>query len=89
MSQIEKLYEKFKRRPVPTDILFDDADRLLKAHGFVRRQPSGGSSHYIYIHPELSDFRVSIVKDGRKIKKGYVRATIEAVDRVRELYGGS
>lgn len=89
MSQIEKLYEKFKRKPTPSDISFDEADRLLRAHGFVFRQPSGGSSHYIYTHPELPNYNLSIAKHGGKIKTGYVRATIDAIERVKELYGGN
>jgi predicted RNA binding protein YcfA (HicA-like mRNA interferase family) len=89
LSQIEKLYKKFKRKPIPTDILFDEADRLLRAYGFVQRQPSGGSSHYIYTHPELPDYQLSIAKHGGKIKKGYVRASIVAIERVKELYGGN
>ena len=88
MSQIEKLYEKLKRKPTPSDILFDDADRLLKAYGFIRRQPSGGSSHFIYTHSSLKNYALSIAKHGDKIKTGYVRATIDAVDRAREIYGG-
>lgn len=89
MSQIEKLYKKINRKPTPSDILFDEVDRLLKAYGFVQRQPSGGSSHYIYSHPELSNYYLTIAKHGNKIKTGYVRATIEAIERVRELYGGN
>lgn len=88
MSQIEKLYNKFNRKPIPTDILFSEADRLLRAFGFIQRQPSGGSSHYVYEHPELPDYRLTIAKHGGKIKKGYVRAIINSIDRVRELYEG-
>ncbi|MGI6585790.1 MAG: type II toxin-antitoxin system HicA family toxin [Lutisporaceae bacterium] len=88
MSQIEKLYKKLKRKPVPSDILFDEADKLLKAHGFVQRQPSGGSSHYIYTHPNLPGYYLTIAKHGGKIKTGYVKATIDAIERVRESNGG-
>jgi predicted RNA binding protein YcfA (HicA-like mRNA interferase family) len=89
LSQIEKLYEKLNRKPTPSDILFEEADRLLKAYGFIQRQPSGGSSHYIYIHPELPNYKLTIAKHGGKIKTGYVRATIDAIERVKELYGGN
>ena len=88
MSQIAKLLKKFKRKPTPTDILFSDADRLLRAYCFVQRQPAGGSSHYIYTHPELPNYRLTIARHGGRIKKGYVRRTVDAIERVRELYGG-
>lgn len=88
MSQIDKLYQKLKRKPTPSDILFDEADRLLKVHGFVQHQPSGGSSHYIYTHSELEEYHLTIAKHGGQIKKGYVRATIEAIARVKEEMDG-
>jgi len=69
LSKIEKLFEKLKRRPTPSDILFNEVDKLLRAFDFIRRQPSGGSSHYIYIHPELSDYRLSIPKHKGKLKR--------------------
>ncbi|HHW92719.1 MAG TPA: type II toxin-antitoxin system HicA family toxin [Firmicutes bacterium] len=88
MSQIAKLLEKLKRKPTPSDIPFSDVDRLLRAYGFVQRQPAGGSSHFTYTHPELTDFILTIARHGGKVKKGYVRKTVEAIERVRELYGG-
>lgn len=88
MSQLEKLFQKFKRKPTPTGLLFREADRLLRAYGFIQRQPSGGSSHYIYTHPELPNYMLTIARHGGKIKKGYVRNTVDAIERIRELYGG-
>ena len=87
MSQTEKLFEKLARRPTPTDVLFDDVDRLLKAYNFKRRQPSGGSSHYTYYHPELSDI-VTIAKHGNKVKAAYVRMAVRVIEKVLELQGG-
>ena len=86
MSQIKKLLEKFKRRPTPTDLLFSEADRLLRAYGFAQRQPSGGGSHYIYTHPELKEYAFTIANHGGKIKKGYARNTVKAIEKVRELF---
>lgn len=87
MSQLKKLDKKFSTYPTPSDITFDDAARLLRAFGFIQRQPSGGSSHYIFIHPELESYELPIVKHGSQLKIGYVRATAAAVDLVRSLYG--
>ncbi len=89
MSQIEKLYEKIRRKPTPTDILFDEADRLLRAYGFIQRQPSGGSSHFIYTHSEMPGFQLTIAKHGHHLKKGYVIAIAAAIEDIREIQGGN
>jgi len=46
MSQLEKLLEKIKNNP--RQVRFAELDKILIRAGFTRRQPSGGSSHYIY-----------------------------------------
>ncbi|MBN1971119.1 MAG: type II toxin-antitoxin system HicA family toxin [Candidatus Delongbacteria bacterium] len=87
MSQIEKLFEKLGRKPTPTDVLFDDVDRLLRAYNFKSRHPSGGGSHYTYTHPDLPDI-VTVAKHGNKIKAAYVRAAVKAIEKVLDLHGG-
>ena len=87
MSQIEKLFEKLSRKPTPTGVLFDEVDKLLKAYHFKSRKPAGGSSHFTYTHPELPDI-ITIAKHGNKVKAGYVRIAIHAIEKVLELYGG-
>ena len=54
MTRRDKLYERIANNP--KDVNYEDLDKLLKKKGFTRRQPSGGSSHYIYYHPELPGF---------------------------------
>jgi len=85
VSRIEKLYEKMKRKPTPTDITFDEIHRLLKAYGFIQKKPSSGS-HYVYVHPELEGYWT--IAKNNPMKKGYIRETIRAIDMVKELYGG-
>jgi predicted RNA binding protein YcfA (HicA-like mRNA interferase family) len=87
VSQIGKLYNKMKRLPTPSDILFDEIDKLLRAYGFVQREPSGGS-HFVYIHSKLEGYALTIAKHGGKVKKGYVRATIQAINMIKDLNGG-
>ena len=50
MSKLEKLLEKIKNNPKA--VRFEELDRILIAGGFVRRQPKGGSSHYVYQRDE-------------------------------------
>lgn len=87
MTQITKLYLKLSKRPTPSDVSFNELDRLLKYYGFESRQPSRGGSHYVYMHSLLEDFHLTIPRD-KPIKKPYTRAAIEAVNRIRELSSG-
>jgi predicted RNA binding protein YcfA (HicA-like mRNA interferase family) len=88
VSKIAKLYNKLSQYPTPSDIRFDEVHRLLSAYGFIQRQPSGGGSHYVYTHPELEIYELTIPKSGGKVKKGYIKKVIEAVDIIREIQGG-
>jgi len=87
LSQIEKLFEKLSRKPTPADALFDDVDKLLRAFNFKSRQPSGGSSHYTYTHPDIPDI-VTVAKHGNKIKAVYIRIVIRTIKKLLELQGG-
>jgi len=46
MSKRQKLIEKIKDSP--KKIRFEELDKVLLSAGFQRRQPSKGSSHFIY-----------------------------------------
>ena len=46
MSKLKKLYEKIKNNP--KSVSFDELDKVLRAAGFEKRRPRGGSSHHIY-----------------------------------------
>ncbi|SHJ16765.1 toxin HicA [Desulfofundulus thermosubterraneus] len=46
MGRLEKLLERIKRNP--RTVRFEELDTILCRAGFVRSQPRGGSSHYIY-----------------------------------------
>ncbi|MDD4402663.1 MAG: toxin HicA [Desulfitobacteriaceae bacterium] len=52
MSQLEKLLEKIRNNP--KQVRFTELDKILTRAGFKRRQPGGGSSHYIYTKGEDS-----------------------------------
>ncbi|MCK4257982.1 MAG: type II toxin-antitoxin system HicA family toxin [Halanaerobiales bacterium] len=87
MSQLEKLYKKCSKRPTPSDITFFEADRLLRAFGFIQRQSAGGTSHFIYNHPELDDLQITIPKHGKTIKKFYVKTMVDAINKIKEIGG--
>ena len=46
MTKREKLLQNIKTNP--RSVRFENLDLLLTQYGFERRQPSKGSSHYIY-----------------------------------------
>ena len=46
MGKLQKLLDRIKRNP--KTVRFDEIDKLLQKAGFIRSQPGGGSSHYIY-----------------------------------------
>jgi len=74
MSKLKKLYEKIKNNP--RSIRFSELDKILRSAGFTKRQPSGGSSHFIYIKEDKS---LTIPLDQPHIKRIYVERAIEII----------
>jgi hypothetical protein len=87
MTQIEKLYLKLSKKPIPSDVTVSDLNRLLNYYGFESRQPAKGGSHHVYCHILLDELLLTIPKDN-PVKKPYIRAAVEAVTRILELTGG-
>jgi len=80
LTKISKLYAQIKSNP--KNVKFETLDRLLKQHNFKCRQPSGGSSHYNYYHPELPD--ILTIPYARTIKAIYVKQAIAAIQKIKE-----
>ncbi|WP_003545742.1 hypothetical protein [Desulfotomaculum nigrificans] len=80
LSKISKLYAQIVNNP--KNVKFETLDRFLKQYGFVCRQPSGGSSHYNYYHPELPD--ILTIPYARPIKAIYVKKAIAAIEKIKE-----
>ena len=74
MSKLEKLYEKVKNNL--RAVRFKELDKLLLSAGFERRQPSGGSSHYIY---RKEGRKVTVPHRQPHILQVYVEDAIEAI----------
>ncbi len=71
-KRIKKLFQN------PKIVTFKELDRVLQDFGFLMRQPSSGSSHYIYTKEEI---QIAV-----PFKRPYVREVY--VKRVLELIGG-
>lgn len=75
MSQLKKLLAKIKNNP--KQVRFEELDKILIRAGFQRRQPGGGSSHYVY-----TKGRAMIVVPYRQphIKAVYVERAIRILE---------
>lgn len=74
MSKLLKLYERIKNNP--GKVRFKELDKILLAAGFTKRQPSGGSSHFIYIKNDKS---LSVPFEQQHIKRIYLERAIELI----------
>ncbi|MBZ4687478.1 MAG: hypothetical protein PWQ96_2385 [Clostridia bacterium] len=77
MSRLEKLLQKIKNNP--KQVRFKELDKILTKHGFTRRQPSSGSSHYIYSKGKT---RLVVPYHQPHIKTIYVERAIKLLEGV-------
>ena len=75
MSKLEKLLQKIKNNP--KQVRFEELDRILINEGFNKRQPGGGSSHYIYSKGRI---RLTIPLRKPYILEAYVKLAIKALE---------
>lgn len=76
MAKIIKLVSRIlaTRRSIE----FECIDRILLFFGFKRRQPRGGSSHFVYKHEEYKEL-LTIPKH-KPLKNIYVQKVIDLLD---------
>jgi len=77
LSKLNKLLEKIKNNP--KQVRFEELDKILLHYGFRKRQPSGGSSHYIYTK---DDKIISVPFHQPHIKTVYVERAIDLLEGV-------
>lgn len=75
MSQLEKLLERIRHNP--KTVTFDELDKILRRNGFERRQPGGGSSHYIY--RKAGQPPLTIPRKAPYVKEEYVKLVMDAL----------
>lgn len=71
-KRLRKLFQN------PKTVPFKELDHVLRDFGFKMRQPSSGSSHYVYTKEEI---QISVPFKRPYVKEFYVK-------RVLELIGG-
>lgn len=77
MTKRQKRLERI--RDNPKNVRFEDLDQLLFDYGFARRQPRGGSSHYIYTRGKL---RLTIPMNRPYLKEVYIRNVLKLLDEI-------
>ena len=60
----------------PRTVPFNELDRVLRDFGFVVRQPSSGSSHYVYTKKEM---QISVPFKRPYVKEVYVKRVLELI----------
>lgn len=77
MAKREKRLQKIRNNP--NHVRFEELDRLLRAFGFERRQPRGGSSHYFYI---CAEHRISVPMKRPFVRAVYVKEVLKILDEI-------
>ena len=76
MNQLDKLIEKFLRKP--PEVLFGDVTKVLEAFGYEER-PSRRGGHRAFVKPGHPPKVVPTIK-GRRVKRVYVRMIIDNLE---------
>jgi len=76
MNQLDKLVEKFLRRP--PEVLFDDVAKVLETFSYEERLSRGGS-HRVFVKSGHPPKIVPTIK-GRRVKRVYVTMIIDNLE---------
>jgi hypothetical protein len=77
MTKRQKRLERIRGNP--KNVRFEELDRLLIDFGFSRRQPRGGSSHYIYVRDKT---RLTIPMNRPHLREVYVRQVLKLLEEI-------
>lgn len=80
MTREEKIVRKMLQSR--SNVRFEDVDNLLRRRGFEVRQPSGGSSHYIYTRSS-DGMRTTVVKPHGSNKTVHPKKVDELVEMLK------
>ncbi|MBQ3077670.1 MAG: hypothetical protein IJC43_07410 [Clostridia bacterium] len=79
MSQIEKLKRKFFKKPIPTDMTFDEIEKLATYYGCVVKR--GGKHPFHVMHPP-SGRVIPIPTHGKTVGESYVKQLKQLFDEI-------
>ena len=72
MGKLEKLLLRIRNNP--KTVRFTELEKVLAQSGFTKRQPSGGSSHYIFTK---NNFILCVPKHKPFVKSIYIEQLIK------------
>lgn len=85
MSTIQKLIEKFYRKPIPSDITYDELKRIASHFGCVIVDSGRNNRHSLHInHPSVS-YGIPVPVHGKCVKEIYIKKIKELIDSIKEV----
>lgn len=83
MSKIEKLLEKFYRKPIPNDITYEEVEKLANYFRCTVHK-SGGRHSFKVAYPENGTI-IPIPVHGNVVKEAYIKQLKDLFDLIREV----
>ena len=80
MSQIEKLKEKFFKKPIRNDLSFDEICKLSHAYGCI---VEAGGNHIHIVHPQ-SGTVIPIPRHGKNVGEAYIKQLKKLFDSIED-----
>jgi hypothetical protein len=77
VTKRQKRLEQIRNNP--KSVRFEDLNQVLIDFGFTRRQPRGGSSHYIYVRDKL---RLTIPINRPHLREIYVKNVLKILAEI-------
>lgn len=79
VSKIDKLREKFFRKPIPNDITFNELIKLSKSYGL---EVVSGGNHPIKIVHKKSGTVIPIPRHGNCVDEAYIKQVRDLLDEL-------
>jgi UDP-N-acetylglucosamine pyrophosphorylase len=79
LSKIDKLLKKFYEKPIPNDITFDEAMRIMKHFGCIIEN-GGNHTKVVCKQPPRV---IPIPRHGKNVEEAYIKQLKELLDLIR------
>ena len=84
MASIDKLLEKFYRKPIPNDITYDELRRIADHFGLIVKPPKG--KHPMKIsYPGIASIPIPVHK--KSVGEAYIYQVKMLIEKVKEQKG--
>lgn len=79
MSKIDKLLDKFYSKPIPSDITFDEVERIMKYFGCKIEY----GKHPKVVYPKYNRV-IPVPKHGKTVDEAYIKQLKDLLDMIKE-----